>query len=323
MSTENMNGHTALISSEKMGERLDSGRDTKVRLGLRKRKSLVKTMNYNLSTMDQDYLYHIGLTKMDASEFKDTRYLVVGGSNGRMTTFANQIASMLDVECKSVGEHKRYVVFKCGPVLVCSHGMGGPSISILLHELAKLLKYAGADCIWIRIGTCGGLGVPRGTVVITEESLNGALEPYHETIVLGQRIRRTSMFNQEMNKQIMGVCGGLGLECIVGKTMCCDDFYEGQARLDGAICDYSEAQKMEFLQKCHNHGVVNMEMESLQFGAFCNTIDVQSVVMCVALLDRLDGDQVNSTSKELAEFESRPVRVVLTFILSDYDEFRA
>ena len=37
--------------------------------------------------------------------------------------------------------------------------MGVPSISILLHELIKLLKYANArDPIIIRIGTCGGLG---------------------------------------------------------------------------------------------------------------------------------------------------------------------
>lgn len=46
-------------------------------------------------------------------------------------------------------------------ILCCSaqHGMGVPSISILLHELIKLLKYANArDPIIIRIGTCGGLG---------------------------------------------------------------------------------------------------------------------------------------------------------------------
>jgi len=45
--------------------------------------------------------------------------------------------------------------------------------------------------------------------------------------------------------------------------MCCDDFYEGQARMDGAICGFTEAQKMEFLQKAHGEGVVNIEMESL------------------------------------------------------------
>ena len=180
-----------------------------------------------------------------------------------MTMFAKRIALSLGVECKAVGTHKRYVIFKCGPVLVCSHGMGGPSISILLHELAKLLKYAGADCVWIRIGTCGGLGLPPGSVVLTEESLNGALEPWHETIILGERTRRPTKFKKELNVELTRMCEELGLKSFIGKTMCCDDFYEGQARLDGAICNYNEDDKMRFLGKAHEAGVVNIEMESL------------------------------------------------------------
>lgn len=188
--------------------------------------------------------------------------------------------------------------------------MGGPSISILLHELAKLLKYANADCVWIRIGTCGGLGIPAGTLVLTQQSLNGALEPWHETIVLGERVRRPTMFKPEMNLEIMQTCEELGLKAVIGKTMCCDDFYEGQARLDGAICDYNEDDKMKFLQRAHEMGVVNIEMESLQFGAFCHAVDVQAAVICVTILNRLEGDQVGSTPQELAEFEARPVKAV-------------
>ena len=48
-----------------------------------------------------------------------------------------------------------------------NHGMGMPSLSILLHELFKLLAHAGAsDVIWIRIGTSGGLGLTGGWVMI-------------------------------------------------------------------------------------------------------------------------------------------------------------
>lgn len=37
--------------------------------------------------------------------------------------------------------------------------MGIPSISILLHEMAKLLYHAGCqDVRFIRLGTCGGIG---------------------------------------------------------------------------------------------------------------------------------------------------------------------
>lgn len=61
-------------------------------------------------------------------------------------------------------------MYLVGPILVCSHGMRGQSISILLHEISKLLHYAQTQAIWIRIGTCGGIGIEAGTVCITEQS---------------------------------------------------------------------------------------------------------------------------------------------------------
>lgn len=143
------------------------------------------------------------------------------------------------------------------------------SISILLHEVAKLLKYAGVDCVWIRIGTCGGLGVEPGTCIVTTEALNGALEPWHESIVLGERVQRPTRLATELGNELVLTCKDLGLGAKLGKTLCCDDFYEGQARTDGAICDYDEDAKMAFLRRVSNEaGVVNIEMESLQFAAF-------------------------------------------------------
>ena len=52
----------------------------------------------------------------------------------------------------------------CFEVLLCmfgclQHGMGIPSVSIMMHEVIKLLYHAGChDVIMVRIGTCGGLG---------------------------------------------------------------------------------------------------------------------------------------------------------------------
>ena len=92
-----------------------------------------------------------------------------------MTNFATKVSKTLGIPEAKVGKDQRYVLYLVGPVLVCSHGMGGPSTSILLHEVAKLLHYANADAMWLRIGSCGGLGINPGTVVITSQSLNGAL----------------------------------------------------------------------------------------------------------------------------------------------------
>lgn len=81
-------------------------------------------------------------------------------------------------------------------------------------------------------------------------------------------------------------------DTIIGKTMCTHDFYEGQGRLDGAFCDFTEADKMEYLEKLRDFGIVNIEMECTIFAALTHHAGIRSAICCVTLLDRLKGDQV-------------------------------
>ena len=61
--------------------------------------------------------------------------------------------------------------------------MGIPSIGILLHEIIKLMYHAKVkDPIFFRIGTCGGIGIEGGTVVISEEAVDEMLNPYYEQV---------------------------------------------------------------------------------------------------------------------------------------------
>jgi len=61
--------------------------------------------------------------------------------------------------------------------------MGIPSVSILLHEVIKLMYHAKVkDPIFIRIGTCGGIGHEGGTVIISEEALDEMMKPYMELV---------------------------------------------------------------------------------------------------------------------------------------------
>lgn len=67
----------------------------------------------------------------------------------------------------------------------------------------------------------------------------------------------------------------------------------GQGRLDGAFCDYTESDKMEFLNKLCDFGVVNIEMECTVFAALTHHAGIKAAIVCVALLNRLQGDQVS------------------------------
>lgn len=61
--------------------------------------------------------------------------------------------------------------------------MGVASIGILLHEMIKLMYHAKCkDPVFFRIGTCGGLGVEPGTVVISDQAVDG-LGNHHYSVV--------------------------------------------------------------------------------------------------------------------------------------------
>lgn len=174
-------------------------------------------------------------------------------------------------ELKPIGGTDRYHMYKVGPIVSVSHQMGMPSFSILLHEITKLLNHAGAkDVVYIRLGTSGGVGVPGGTIVVTSTPVNGYLEPNYELVSLGKLVKRPSELDEQVRKDIVALKGNF--DVVEGKTMSVDCFYEGQARLDGAICEYGLEDKMAFLRKAAEAGVRNIEMESVMFGAFCKKV---------------------------------------------------
>lgn len=75
------------------------------------------------------------------------------------------------------------ISFQVGPVLSISHGMGVPSIGILLHEVIKLMYHARCkDPVFIRLGTCGGVGIEGGTVVVSDEAVDGLLRNTYEMV---------------------------------------------------------------------------------------------------------------------------------------------
>lgn len=63
------------------------------------------------------------------------------------------------------------------------HGMGMPSVGILLHEIIKLMFHAKVvDPVFFRIGTSGGIGLEGGTVIISDEAVDGSLQPHLELV---------------------------------------------------------------------------------------------------------------------------------------------
>ncbi|XP_028602109.2 uridine phosphorylase 2 isoform X1 [Podarcis muralis] len=286
---------------------------------------LVYVMNPHLDLMDEDILYHLDLgtkTHNLPAMFGDTKFVCVGGSPNRMKAFAQFMHKELGLE----GDGKdikdicagtdRYCMYKVGPVLSISHGMGVPSISIMLHELIKLLHHAKCrDVTIIRIGTSGGLGIEPGSVVITDTAVDSFFKPQFEQVILDNVVTRSTELDRDLAEELLECSTQIkDFPSLIGHTMCTDDFYEGQGRLDGALCSFSHEKKLEYLKRAYNAGVRNIEMESTVFAAMCRLCGLKAAVVCVTLLNRLEGDQITAPHEVLLDYQQRPQQLISLFI---------
>lgn len=163
--------------------------------------------------MKTDYLYHLNIDVTDTQNTSDiqqrfgdikvsrlcepfrvmystpppaSQVICAGGTAQRMRDLAIYLQPIFGITGKPVDlceSGHRYAVFKVGQVLCVSHGVGSSTFSVVLHELLKLVRYAKCkDPVFVRIGTCGGLGIEPGTVVVSKDAYNGYLENVHEIV---------------------------------------------------------------------------------------------------------------------------------------------
>ncbi|XP_078271313.1 uridine phosphorylase 1-like isoform X4 [Rhinoraja longicauda] len=359
--------------------------------------------NPYLATMKEDILYHFDLgskTHNLPGMFGNIKFVCTGGSPWRMKSFAQYMNALLGLgsptaDIPDICAHTdRFSMYKVGPVLAVSHGMGIPSISIMLNELLKLLCHAKCtDVIAFRMGTSGGLGVPPGTVVVTRVAMDACFRPHFEQNVMGTIMSYSTMLNECLAQEMVQCSEELNkFTTVLGNTLCTSDFYEvhrpfsrilqhylanvknheilniegterdqlgpcqrstmlsstakhrhrrkasppprphrreasplpplhrcivmasGQARLDGAFCNYTAEDKMNYLHCAIESGIRNIEMESAVFAAMCNRSGLPGAVICVTLVDRLQGDQIGGSHEMLKEYQERPQMLIGYYI---------
>lgn len=287
----------------------------------------VKLPNSRLDGLKGDALFHLGIDlddKETVDKFSQVKFVCVGGTASRMKALATLLARRLyATDVTTAGfehsfENCRYSGYKLGHFFCVSHGIGTPSLSIVLHEVAKLLQCAQAsDVTMVRLGTCGGVGLPSGTVVVSDGAITPGFQPVFQTSILGETLRLPVVVDQSL---VSDICSYHQPEVdefrvVRGKTYCADDFYQGQGRLDGAICGYTATDQKEFFRKLHSLGVRNIEMESAGLLAFAHKVGIKAAVVCVTLVNRLEADLPDA--KE--EVQTYPIELVTRFIKGKLD----
>ena len=240
-------------------------------------------------------VFHLGLTRDD---LKGATLAIVPGDPDRSA----RISSLLDdPEClaKTREFHVYRGVLNGHNIVVCSTGIGGPSTSIAVEELAQL-----GSNTFLRIGTTGAIQphINEGDILISQASvrLDGASQHFAP---LSYPAASDFFATQAM----VNACNELGIQFHIGITASSDTFYPGQERYD----THSGYVPRAFQGSCEEWqklGVMNYEMESATLFTMCAALGLRAA--CVA------GVLVNRTKQEIpnvdhGEIERKSVAVVI------------
>lgn len=186
---------------------------------------------------------------LDREQVGGARYCIIPGDPGRVAS----IAALLD-EPVFLASNREFTSWKGSllgePVIVCSSGIGGPSASIAVEELAQL----GVDT-FIRIGTCGGirLDVEAGDVVIATGSIRmeGTTKEYAP-------MEFPAVPDFDVTCALVESARQLGMKPKTGVVQSKDSFY-GQHSPQNMPVSYELQNKWEAWKKL---GTLASEMES-------------------------------------------------------------
>ena len=190
------------------------------------------------------------------------RYVFLPGDPGRCESIAQHFDNPVHIGMNR--EYNIYTGYLCGEkVSVCSTGIGGPSASIAMEELAAI----GADT-FIRIGTCGGidLDVCSGDVVVA----TGAIR-YEHTSMEYAPIEFPAVPDFTVTAALKAASEELGFTTHTGVVQCKDAFY-GQHCPEKSPVYYDLQQKWESWKRL---GVKASEMESAALFVVASALKVR------------------------------------------------
>lgn len=252
-------------------------------------------------------VYHLDLSR---SMLKGAKLALLPGDPFRVPKIAAQIEERSGEKAAELAWKREYRSFlgEIGgeKILVTSTGIGGPSTSIAVEELAKI-----GVRTFLRVGTTGAIqpGMNIGDLVITTASvrLDGASTHYapieypavSDPEVLIALIEAARQHQREE-----------GIRSHVGITASSDTFYAGEERTDG-FSRYLLRRLRGLTEEMQRLQVLNFEMESATLLTMCAALGLKAGVI-TGVVNRRKKKEEKITPERLRAGEENVIRVALT-----------
>ncbi len=199
-------------------------------------------------------VYHLDLTK---GMIRGATVALLPGDPARAGLLAGAVSEMYGGRAGEIAFNREFCTYlsemERGKVLVTSTGIGGPSASIAVEELATL-----GVTTFIRVGTTGAIqpGIRTGDVVVTTAAvrLDGASRHYAP-------IEYPAVADHGIVCALIEGARGAGVRYHVGISASSDTFYPGEER-DDSFRRYVIRELRGSAEEWLNLGVLNYEMEA-------------------------------------------------------------
>ncbi|MFY8275245.1 uridine phosphorylase [Pseudoalteromonas sp. SSDWG2] len=240
-------------------------------------------------------VFHLGISQAD---LKGATLAIIPGAPER----AGVIAQLLDNhEC--LAKHREFHVYLGHinniPVVVCSTGIGGPSTSIAVEELAQL----GVNT-FLRVGTTGAIQkhINVGDLLITHASvrLDGASHHFAPPSY-------PAVADFKATAALVKACEKNNVAHHIGITASSDTFYPGQERYD-THSGYVPTHLQGSMKQWQALNVMNYEMESATLLTMCNALGLKAACIAGVLVNRCNQEIPNV---DIAEVERRSITQVI------------
>ncbi|HRE00963.1 MAG TPA: nucleoside phosphorylase [Ilumatobacteraceae bacterium] len=200
-----------------------------------------------------DVKYHIGFARRDLPE--GTSIALLSGDPGRSELIAQQYLANGRELARNRGLDSFVAELPGGAPVVCAtSGMGAPSMSIVVNELAAI----GITTV-IRIGTSGSIQdhVRVGEVVIA----SGALTNQGAALDIAP-VEFPAAADPFLVVQLAQAAAAIGAAHHVGVMASVDTFFEGQERTATSANPHLIRRLRGMIDEYHDLGVLNFEMEA-------------------------------------------------------------
>ena len=228
----------------------------------------------------EEIMYHVGLCKLD---LQGAKIAVLPGDPGRV----EPLAKALGKEAVFLASHREYTSYltKIGtmPTLVCSTGMGGPSVAICLEELARL----GITTV-IRFGTTGTIQeqINLGEIIINNGAvrLDGTSGHYAPEAF-------PALADFQVVTALVEAARAQEGKYHLGISVSSDTFWPGQERYDSFMA-YVPRRFQGSLKEWQALGALNYEMETAALFVVSQVLGLRAGAVCGVVAKRTESESI-------------------------------